>query len=50
MPTGVGLGEYVRHLAMIDYVVFSGSLEGQSSNISSVFCLHVILSVLFLHG
>ena len=26
---GVGLCEYVRHLAMIDYVVFSGSLEGR---------------------
>ena len=26
---GVGLGEYVRHLAMIDYVVFAGTLEGE---------------------
>ena len=26
---GVGLCEYVRHLSMIDYVCFSGSLEGR---------------------
>ena len=26
---GVGLGEYVRHLAMIDYVCFAGTLEGR---------------------
>ena len=26
---GVGLCEYVRHLAMIDYIVFSGSLENR---------------------
>merc|ERR1712048_861412 len=26
---GVGLCEYVRHLAMIDYICFSGSLEGR---------------------
>jgi len=26
---GVGLCEYVQHLAMIDYIAFSGSLEGR---------------------
>lgn len=25
---GVGLCEYVRHLSMIDYVVFAGDLTG----------------------
>jgi L-fuconate dehydratase len=47
---GVGLGEYVQHLAMFDYIAVSGSLDGRVIEFVDHLHEHFIDPVIIRHG
>ena len=47
---GVGLCEYVQHLALIDYVAISGSLEDRLTEYSDHLHEHFVNPVVMSHG